>query len=132
MTKPFRLVIKLFAGFILLICLVILAIYLSILFGIFGKLPDAEELAGIRNEEATLIYASDGSLIGKIFARNRTNIKWDEVPVQLVNALICTEDKRFFSHEGVDRMSYIRVIFKTLLVRRPQFRRWKYHYPAIG
>ena len=115
MTKPFRLVIKLFAGLILLICLVLLAIYLSILFGTFGRLPDAEELAGIRNEEATLIYASDGSLIGKIFARNRTNIKWDEVPVQLVNALICTEDKRFFSHEGIDRMSYIRVIFKTLL-----------------
>ncbi len=115
MTKPFRLVLKLFAGFILLICFGFLVIYLVILFGFFGRLPDTKELAGIRNEEATLIYASDGSLIGKIFASNRTNIKWDEVPVQLVNALICTEDKRFFSHQGIDRMSYIRVIFKTLL-----------------
>ncbi len=115
MNKPIRLVFKVFAGFILLICLSVIAIYLSILFGLFGKLPDTDELAGIRNEEATLIYASDGSLIGKIFASNRTNIKWDEVPVQLVNALICTEDKRFFSHEGIDKMSYFRVIFKTLL-----------------
>jgi penicillin-binding protein 1A len=115
MTKPFRLALKLFAGLILVIGLLFLTIYLSIYFGLFGKLPNKEELAGIRNEEATLIYSSDGSMIGKIFASNRTNLKWEEVPVQLVNALICTEDKRFFSHGGIDQMGYIRVIFKTLL-----------------
>jgi penicillin-binding protein 1A len=117
MTRPFRLALKIVSGFILLICFSFLSIYLSTLFGLFGNLPNTEELAGIRNEEATLIYAADSALIGKIFASNRTNLKWEEVPDQLVNALICTEDKRFFSHGGIDRKSYIRVIFKTLLSR---------------
>ncbi len=115
MTKPTKLIIKLSSGLILFLCFSFIALYFAVVWGVFGRLPAADELAGIRNEEATLIFASDGSLIGKVFASNRTNIKWNEVPPQLVNALICTEDKRFFSHEGIDRMSYLRVLIKTLL-----------------
>lgn len=115
MTKTFRLVIKIIIGFVLFVILSFLTLYFSIHFGLFGKLPDTGELSGIRNEEATLIFASDGSIIGKVFASNRTNLKWDEIPAQLAGALISTEDKRFYSHEGIDRKSYIRVLFKTLL-----------------
>jgi penicillin-binding protein 1A len=84
--------------------------------GIFGPLPGKAELAGITNEEASIVLASDGTLIGKYFAENRTNIKWEEVPGHLVNALIATEDKRFFEHEGIDGRSYLRVLFKSILL----------------
>ncbi|HPR62485.1 MAG TPA: transglycosylase domain-containing protein, partial [Prolixibacteraceae bacterium] len=47
---------------------------------------------------------------------NRTNIGWDEVPQHLVNALVATEDKRFFEHEGVDARSYMRVLFRSILM----------------
>ncbi|MEO8066756.1 MAG: transglycosylase domain-containing protein [Flavobacteriales bacterium] len=85
--------------------------------GAFGKLPSKEELAAIRNEEATLVLANDGSIIGKIFAEDRTNIPYTDLPQHLIEALVATEDQRFFDHKGVDGRSYVRVFFRTLLGR---------------
>lgn len=83
--------------------------------GMFGELPSEEELAQIRHEQATLVLDRDGELIGKLFAKDRTNVKFSDLPKHLVNALVSTEDARFFTHEGVDGRSYVRVFFKTLL-----------------
>jgi len=82
----------------------------------FGKLPGKAELSAISNEEASLVYSADGILIGKYFAQNRTNIRWKEVPPDLINALVATEDKRFFGHKGYDIKSYFRVFFKSFLL----------------
>jgi len=90
--------------------------FLLVYFGAFGSLPDEEELAAITNEEASLVFSSDNRLIGKYFAENRTNISWEEVPVHLRNALIATEDKRFYTHKGYDTQSYLRVFLKTILL----------------
>src|SRR5690606_35680584 len=84
---------------------------------VFGKLPSTEELAGLRNEEATLIFSSNGSVIGKVFAQNRTNVLFEDLPRHVVEALISTEDQRFFEHEGVDAFSYVRVLFRTIIAR---------------
>jgi penicillin-binding protein 1A len=83
--------------------------------GVFGKLPTKEEIAAIRNEEATLILASDGTIIGKVFAEDRTNIRFADIPKHLIDALVSTEDQRFYQHEGVDSRSYVRVFFRTIL-----------------
>ncbi|MEO8588577.1 MAG: transglycosylase domain-containing protein [Flavobacteriales bacterium] len=83
--------------------------------GVFGELPSEEELASIRHEQATLVLADDGSLIGKLFAEDRTNVRYEDLPRHLIDALVSTEDARFFSHQGVDGRSYIRVFFRTLL-----------------
>ena len=104
-----------------LIILLTGAIAFSILFGavyigVFGALPTTEELSTIDNEEASLVMASNGSIIGKYFAENRTNVSWDDIPEQLINALVATEDKRFYLHEGYDSRSYLRVFFKTILL----------------
>lgn len=103
---------------ILLVTLVLLLglLFMAVYYGVFGPLPTEAELAYIHNEEASLVLASDGILIGKYFAENRTNISWEEVPVHLVNALVATEDKRFYLHEGYDSRSYLRVFFKTILL----------------
>lgn len=85
--------------------------------GFFGELPSEQELADIRHEQATLVLDRDGRLIGKLFAQDRTNVKYSDLPKHLVDALVSTEDARFFSHEGVDGRSYIRVFFRTLLGR---------------
>ena len=94
----------------------LLILFLSVYWGAFGPLPKKSELTKIQNEQASLVYSADGVLIGKFFAENRTNIKHDEVPEHLKNALIATEDKRFFSHKGYDIISYVRVFFRTLLM----------------
>src|SRR5262245_19187594 len=83
--------------------------------GAFGELPTEAELASIRHEQATLALAEDGSLIGKLFAQDRTNVRYEDLPRHLIDALVSTEDARFFTHQGVDGRSYIRVFFRTLL-----------------
>jgi penicillin-binding protein 1A len=85
--------------------------------GVFGELPSEEELGNIRHEEATLVLAADGTIIGKLFAEDRTNVHYEDLPLHLINALVSTEDARFFSHQGVDGRSYVRVFFRTLLGR---------------
>lgn len=101
---------------ILMLIVLSLVFFVSVRIGIFGPLPTIDELESIHNEEASLVYSSDGILLGKYFAENRTNISFEEIPEHLIQALIATEDKRFFEHEGYDTRSYIRVIFKTLLL----------------
>jgi len=94
----------------------ILLLYLLVLAGAAGSLPGKKELAGISNEEATLVYSSDSVLIGKYFATNRTNIGLDELPGHLLRALIETEDRRFYTHKGYDTRSYLRVFIRTILL----------------
>lgn len=94
----------------------IVLLYLAVISGIFGRLPNHEELQAISNEQASLIYSSDRVLIGKVFAENRTEIR--EVPLHLKNALVSAEDKRFYDHKGYDTRSYFRVLFKTILLGR--------------
>ncbi len=105
----------------LLVCSMLIILFTSVFFlsvsmGIFGPLPSKAELMAVHNEEASLVFSSDGKLLGKYFAENRTNISWDEVPEHLINALVATEDKRFYLHKGYDGRSYLRVFFKSILM----------------
>lgn len=88
----------------------------SVYSGLWGPLPDYEELRNIRNYEASELYSEDGELLGKYFIENRTNVKFDHISPNAVHALIATEDVRFYEHHGFDKISMMRVIFKTLLL----------------
>jgi penicillin-binding protein 1A len=114
MKRYFIKVLKISVAFITILVLGMVILYLAVLTGVFGRLPDRDQLKEITNEEASLIYSSDGRLIGKVFAENRTEIR--EVPEYLKIALISTEDKRFYEHEGYDTRSYLRVLFKSILL----------------
>ena len=105
------------AVFIAAAILAFVLFFLLVYTGVFGSIPGKAELSAISIEQASLVYSSDNKLIGEYFAQNRTNITWKEVPVHLKNALIATEDKRFFAHKGYDLQSYIRVFFKNILFR---------------
>ena len=107
---------KYFAVFITTVILLIGLLFLLIYFGVFGSLPSKNVLASISNEEASRVISSDNILIGKFFAKNRTNILWEEVPEHLKNALIATEDKRFYTHKGYDTKSYFRVFLKSIFL----------------
>lgn len=90
---------------------------LALLKGYFGPLPDEEELSHIRNQTASEIYTADSVLIGTYFVENRTNIAREEIPQHFIDALVATEDARFYQHEGIDNRSLLRVIFKSVLGR---------------
>ena len=67
-----------------------------------GEMPSVEELKNPKLNQSSEIYSQDGVMIGKFYAENRTPIKYENIPVSLINALIATEDARFYDHGGVD------------------------------
>lgn len=104
-------------GILLGISLILLFFYLSIYFGMFGKIPNSKELSQLKQNEATEILSADGALIGKYFIFDRQPIKFEQIPQHLIDALIATEDVRFYEHDGIDGRSLLRVFFKTLLLQ---------------
>jgi penicillin-binding protein 1A len=91
---------------------------LLVIAGAFGKLPDNQSLKLIQNPIATEVYTSDGVLMGTYYIVNRQFLEPSEIPEGIRRALIATEDIRFYSHKGIDSRSLLRVLFKTLLLRR--------------
>jgi penicillin-binding protein 1A len=84
-------------------------IFLSASWGLFGALPPYEYLENPQTNLASQIISSDGDLLGKFYLDdNRTDVKFDELPDNLVNALIATEDARFKEHSGIDARGTIR------------------------
>lgn len=89
---------------------------LAVYFGAYGHLQSREELLSYKNATASVVLSHNGELLGKYFSENRTNVSYPELPPQLINALIATEDIRFFRHKGFDVKSLFRVVFKTILM----------------
>ena len=83
-----------------------------------GDLPTFEELENPKYDLASIIYDSNNNVIGKYYVENRETIKFDELSPNVLNALISTEDERFFEHSGIDIMALLRVGFKTVLLQQ--------------
>lgn len=83
--------------------------------GAFGPLPTIEQLENPKTALATEIYSADSVLLGKFFSQNRTNVKFDDLSPNLVNALIATEDVRFYNHPGIDARGLVRAISFMLM-----------------
>ena len=80
--------------------------------GFFGQMPDLQQLENPKTNLATQIITSDNRIIGKYYFKdNRTPISFEELPQNLIEALIATEDERFYSHSGVDWKSTLRAIY---------------------
>jgi penicillin-binding protein 1A len=92
-------------------------LFLSVYWGLWGKLPSYSELENIQNSQATKVFSDDEKLIGKYYYKfNRTNVHYNDISKHAIDALIATEDSRFYQHSGVDKRSLLRVFFKTLLL----------------
>jgi len=78
--------------------------------GIFGKLPSLVELENPSMLSSSEIYASDGSLMGKYYLKDRINVKYQDISQNVIKALIATEDERFYEHSGIDAKSLARAI----------------------
>ncbi len=70
--------------------------------GVFGELPSVEELQNPKSNLATVVYSSDMKTLGKFYSENRVNVRFEELDKDLVDALVATEDARFYEHSGVD------------------------------
>lgn len=109
-TGPFRLVRLLWklyvigiAAFVLFMC--------TVSWGWWGYMPDIKELEDPRTSLASEIYSDDGELLGKLYYReDRTNIEYADIPKYMVNALVATEDARYYKHSGIDFRALVRAV----------------------
>jgi penicillin-binding protein 1A len=83
--------------------------------GVFGALPSFEELENPRSNLASVVYTSDGKILGKFYAENRVPVTYREISPFVINALIATEDARFYQHSGVDARGLMRVLIRTII-----------------
>lgn len=84
--------------------------------GLFGGLPSYKELENPKTDLSSTLYFADNVEMGKYFRFNRSQVEFDELSPNLINALIATEDYRFQKHSGIDGQSLGRVFFKSLLL----------------
>ncbi len=109
MKKAVRVFWRLFiGGLAAFILLIILAN-----FGVFGKMPSIYELQNPSILQASEVFAEDGTLMGKYNTErgNRSSVKYRDISPYVIDALIATEDERFYSHSGIDFRSTMRAIF---------------------
>lgn len=111
-----RLLFRLMLSVALFLFIFVFSLVVLVKLGVFGELPGYIQLKQIRNNVATNIYSVDNKLIGRYYYQNRTNISFDDLPKHLVNALIATEDARFYEHSGLDYRSTLRVIVKSIIL----------------
>ena len=83
-------------------------------FGVFGPLPSLKELENPSIMLASEVYADDGTLMGKYYKdkSNRSNVEYHDISKNAINALLSTEDKRFYDHSGIDGMGVMRAVAK--------------------
>jgi penicillin-binding protein 1A len=87
-------------------------LFLSASWGLFGDLPPYEYLENPQTNLASQIVSSDGKLLGKFYLDdNRTDITYEDLPENLVNTLIASEDIRFRDHSGIDARGTLRAAF---------------------
>jgi penicillin-binding protein 1A len=89
----------------------VLAFFLFASWGLFGSMPSFEDLENPDSNLATEIISSDGVVIGKYFKTNRSQLKYSDLPKNLVEALVATEDARFYDHSGIDGRGTLRAVF---------------------
>ena len=89
---------------------IIALFFLFASWGLFGSMPSFEDLENPDSNLATEIISSDGVVLGKYFEKNRSQLKYSDLPKNLVQALVATEDARFYEHSGIDGRGTLRAI----------------------
>ncbi len=92
-------------------------LFLVVYVGFTGPVPSSEELQKIKNPVSTEVYANDGRLLGRYYIENRSNVSFDQISPNVINALIATEDSRFYHHRGIDEVALLRVFMKSVLLQ---------------
>ena len=89
----------------------VFTIFYSASTGKLGEMPDFRQLENPNTNLATQIISSDNKILGKFhFGENRTPIEYNQIPKNLIDALIATEDERFYSHSGIDFKATVRAV----------------------
>lgn len=86
--------------------------------GWLGYMPKMKELENPKSSAASEIYAGDGSMIGKLYLENREPVMYSEIAKSTIDALIATEDERFYQHSGIDAEAIARALVGVMTFHR--------------
>jgi len=92
-------------------------VFLTFIITSFTRLPSFEDLENPTEDFATEIYFNDNSEMGRFFIKNRVPVDFDQISPNVINALISTEDERFFKHSGIDFEALARVLIKRIILQ---------------
>ncbi|MFN3402952.1 MAG: penicillin-binding protein 1A [Cytophagaceae bacterium] len=78
---------------------------------LFGQMPGVEDLENPSTDQASEVYTSDEVLIGKYYRENRSPVSFDQISPNLLQALVATEDQRFYEHSGIDFKGFFAIFY---------------------
>jgi penicillin-binding protein 1A len=105
-----RLVIAGFSFFVIMILL--------IAFQVFGTLPSFRELENPKSDQASQVISSDNQVIGNYYVKNRTSVTYSQLSPNVINALVATEDARFYEHSGIDFQRSFTIVLYNLIGKK--------------
>lgn len=117
--KKVRLFLKIIWGFFAVGVLTVVSVFFLITVGVIGYMPEIEDLNNPIDKYASQIISADGVVLGtySMAKNNRVYSKYSDLPQDMINALVATEDERFYEHSGVDAYSLIRAVVRTGVLR---------------
>ena len=101
-----------FTVFIYFVIVFFCAIELNFLW-LFGYSPDMQDIKQPTMSVSSEVYTADGKLIGKFYKENRSPVDYKSISPNLINALVATEDVRFYKHGGVDFLGFFGSLIST-------------------
>lgn len=87
----------------------IVVFFAAVSWGVFGPMPSFEELENPKSKLASEIISVDGKVLGTYYIENRSNVRYSDLSPALIEALVSTEDARFYDHSGIDMRAMFRV-----------------------
>ncbi len=114
----YKLYIRWFWGIYILPFLCITLLFILISKEKLGPMPTFEQLENPENNLAAEVYSEDEVLLGKFYIQNRTWTEYNDISPYVLDALIATEDIRFYKHSGIDLKGLARVFVRTILLRQ--------------
>ncbi len=107
MSRPVKIFWRIFFGGLGFVILFLLMLN----WGWIGDMPDIEDIENPTALQASQVYAQDGYLMGKYYIEDRINVYYKDISKHAINALVATEDKRFYDHSGIDAQGLARAFF---------------------
>ena len=102
--------VKLFWKYYLISAGIFLLFILMLNFGWIGDMPDLDDIENPTASLASQVYAQDGTPMGKFYLEDRISVKYRDISPYLLQALVATEDKRFYDHYGIDGEGLLRAV----------------------
>ena len=109
-------ILKIAIGSFAILIFVLSLLFILVYLGVFAPVPSAKQLQNINNPVASEVLSADGKVLGRYYIENRSNVKFEEISKNVINALIATEDSRFYEHRGIDEIALLRVFVKSILM----------------